>query len=266
MGQNGHHAAAGHAARRPDAGQGGAADPEGALSASSRSGTASARSCSATATRWRSARRNEKPMTRYFPEIVEAVRANLPETVRGRRRDHRRRSATGWSSRCCSSASTRPLAGSSCCREETPASFVAFDLLALDDDDYTQRPFAERRAALVEAWPARATHPSHPGDHAIRRRRAVVLPIRGRRAGRTGGQAARRRLPAGQAHHVQDQARANGRLRRRRLPRAQERPGPDRLAAARAVQGGRRRCQRRGDRRFPRWPGGRSCSRSCSRW
>ena len=35
--------------------------------------------------------------------------------------------------------------------EQTPASFIAFDLLALGDDDYTVRPFSERRAALVEA-------------------------------------------------------------------------------------------------------------------
>jgi len=37
--------------------------------------------------------------------------------------------------------------------ETTPASFIAFDLLALGDDDYTRRPFSERRAALVEAIP-----------------------------------------------------------------------------------------------------------------
>jgi ATP-dependent DNA ligase len=35
--------------------------------------------------------------------------------------------------------------------EKTPASFIAFDLLALGDDDYTRRPFSERRAALVDA-------------------------------------------------------------------------------------------------------------------
>jgi ATP-dependent DNA ligase len=34
--------------------------------------------------------------------------------------------------------------------EKTPASFIAFDLLALGDDDYTGRPFAERRAALEQ--------------------------------------------------------------------------------------------------------------------
>ena len=31
--------------------------------------------------------------------------------------------------------------------QETPASFIAFDVLALDDTDYTHRPFEERRAA-----------------------------------------------------------------------------------------------------------------------
>jgi ATP-dependent DNA ligase len=35
--------------------------------------------------------------------------------------------------------------------EQTPAAFIAFDLLALGDDDYTGRPFTERRAALVDA-------------------------------------------------------------------------------------------------------------------
>ncbi len=38
--------------------------------------------------------------------------------------------------------------------EQTPASFIAFDLLALGDDDYTRRPFAERRAALEGALSA----------------------------------------------------------------------------------------------------------------
>jgi ATP-dependent DNA ligase len=37
---------------------------------------------------------------------------------------------------------------------QTPAHFVAFDLLALGSDDYTERPFAERRAALEAALAA----------------------------------------------------------------------------------------------------------------
>jgi len=35
--------------------------------------------------------------------------------------------------------------------EKTPASYVAFDLLALGDESYVGRPFAERRAALEDA-------------------------------------------------------------------------------------------------------------------
>src|SRR5579885_2264115 len=44
--------------------------------------------------------------------------------------------------------------------ETTPASFVAFDLLALGDDDLRARPFAERRAALEQAL-AEARPPVH---------------------------------------------------------------------------------------------------------
>ena len=35
--------------------------------------------------------------------------------------------------------------------ETTPASYVAFDLLALGDESYADRPFRERRAALEQA-------------------------------------------------------------------------------------------------------------------
>jgi ATP-dependent DNA ligase len=44
--------------------------------------------------------------------------------------------------------------------EQTPARFVAFDLLALDDTDYTDRPFEERRAALEKAL-SRSAPPIH---------------------------------------------------------------------------------------------------------
>ena len=44
---------------------------------------------------------------------------------------------------------------------QIPASFIAFDLLALDDDDYTGQPFSERRAALVDAL----VRPSGPSIH-----------------------------------------------------------------------------------------------------
>ena len=50
--------------------------------------------------------------------------------------------------------------------EKTPASFIAFDLLALGDDDLTGRPFAERRAALETAL-AHVAAPVHltPATH-----------------------------------------------------------------------------------------------------
>jgi ATP-dependent DNA ligase len=44
--------------------------------------------------------------------------------------------------------------------EKTPASFIAFDVLALGDDDLTGRPFAERRALLQQAL-AKAAPPVH---------------------------------------------------------------------------------------------------------
>jgi ATP-dependent DNA ligase len=98
--------------------------------------------------------RNTKPLTRYFPEVVAAIREQLPErcvldgelfvalTTSGaeklefevlQERIHPARSRIDMLS------------------EKTPASFVAFDLLALGDTSYVDRPFAERRAALEEA-------------------------------------------------------------------------------------------------------------------
>ncbi|OBK20507.1 ATP-dependent DNA ligase [Mycobacterium sp. 1245852.3] len=94
--------------------------------------------------------RNERPMTRYFPELVAAVRAELPQrcvidgeiviaTDRGLDFEALQQRIHPADSR------VRMLA------QTTPASFIAFDLLALGDDDYTRRPFTERRAALVDA-------------------------------------------------------------------------------------------------------------------
>jgi ATP-dependent DNA ligase len=94
--------------------------------------------------------RNERPLTRYFPEVVEAVKAQLPErcVVDGEivvpagdrlhfeallQRIHPAESRV------------RLLA------EQTPASFVAFDLLALGDESLLEQPFSERRARLERA-------------------------------------------------------------------------------------------------------------------
>jgi ATP-dependent DNA ligase len=95
--------------------------------------------------------RNTRPMARYFPEVVAAARESLPPrcvvdgeiVVAG---------ADGrldfWSlqQRLHPAASRVDLLAA-----QTPAQLVAFDLLALGDDDLTGRPFAERRAALEAA-------------------------------------------------------------------------------------------------------------------
>lgn len=103
--------------------------------------------------------RNEKPMTRYFPEVVEAVLANTPPrcvldgeivVVSGERLDF-----DALQQRIHPAESrVRLLAG------QTPASFVAFDLLALEDDDLMASPFRDRRARLVDALSS-ASAPVH---------------------------------------------------------------------------------------------------------
>ena len=102
--------------------------------------------------------RNEKPMTRYFPELVEALKQNLPErcVVDGEivmvAPDGTRLDFELLQQRIHPAASRVKLLA-----EQTPARFVAFDLLALGDTDYTGTPFAERREALVQALkPAQA--------------------------------------------------------------------------------------------------------------
>lgn len=103
--------------------------------------------------------RNEKPMTRYFPELVESLRAQLPERcvvdgeiviVTGERLDFEALLQRIHPA----DSRVRLLAA------ETPASFVAFDLLALGDEDLTGLPMAQRRARLEEAL-AEAEAPVH---------------------------------------------------------------------------------------------------------
>jgi ATP-dependent DNA ligase len=94
--------------------------------------------------------RNERPLTRYFPELLEPLRASLPEQVV---MDGELVVATpdgldfellGQRIHPAASRVDRLAA-------ETPASFVAFDLLARDGASLIDRPFAERRAGLEAA-------------------------------------------------------------------------------------------------------------------
>ena len=57
--------------------------------------------------------RNERPFTRYFPELARAAAGGAARAVRRRRRDRRRPTATATASTStpCSSGSTRPRRG-----------------------------------------------------------------------------------------------------------------------------------------------------------
>lgn len=95
--------------------------------------------------------RNERPMTRYFPELVEAFRAELPPRVVLDGEivlvdDAGRLDFDTLQLRLHPAASRVALLA-----ESDPALFVAFDLLALGDDDLTGEPFETRRRLLTEA-------------------------------------------------------------------------------------------------------------------
>ncbi|HEY1135023.1 MAG TPA: ATP-dependent DNA ligase [Nocardioides sp.] len=108
--------------------------------------------------------RNTKPLTRYFPDVVAAAREQLPArcvldgelyvaTPAGSEGDGDAGAGSPprlqfelLQERIHPAASRVAMLS-----EEVPAGFVAFDLLALGDESFVDRPFAERRAALEEA-------------------------------------------------------------------------------------------------------------------
>jgi ATP-dependent DNA ligase len=118
--------------------------------------------------------RNERPMTRYFPEVVVAIKEHLPARAvvdgeivvpdaEGGRLDFE-----ALQQRIHPAASRVKLLSGT-----TPAHFIAFDLLALDDRKLMREPFAERRALLEDALGGAAS-PIHvtpaTRDHALARR------------------------------------------------------------------------------------------------
>ncbi len=107
--------------------------------------------------------RGAKPLTRYFPELVKAFARLLPEpclidgevvVARGEPGAQR----LDWellSQRIHPAASRVNLLA-----EETPAMFIAFDLLARGERDLQGEAFAERRAQLVDLL-GDVPHPVH---------------------------------------------------------------------------------------------------------
>ena len=103
--------------------------------------------------------RNERPLTRYFPEVVAAAKESLPDrcvvdgeviVAMGGRLEFERLLERIHPA----DSRVRRLA------EETPASFVAFDLLAIGAESLMDHPQGERRARLVDALQA-AMAPLH---------------------------------------------------------------------------------------------------------
>ena len=94
--------------------------------------------------------RNEKPLTRYFPELVAALKAVLPErcvldgeiVIAG---------DAGLDFDALQQRIHPAVSRITRLAEETPAAFVAFDLLAEGDDDLRATPFAERRQQFFSA-------------------------------------------------------------------------------------------------------------------
>jgi ATP-dependent DNA ligase len=96
------------------------------------------------------ASRNALALERYFPELIEPLKAALPDrsivdgevviaTDHGLDFDALQQRIHPAASR------VRMLS------EKTPASVVLFDLLGLDDDDLRERPLTERRGGLMRA-------------------------------------------------------------------------------------------------------------------
>ena len=97
--------------------------------------------------------RNQKPLLRYFPELRDPVLSQLPDRIvldgelvvwndRGLDFDALQLRQHPAESR------VKKLAA------EIPASFVAFDMLALGDDSWCERPFRERRTELEKIMAA----------------------------------------------------------------------------------------------------------------
>jgi ATP-dependent DNA ligase len=96
------------------------------------------------------ASRNTKPLTRYFPEVVAALKDSIPErcVLDGEivlAIDDRLEFEKLQERIHPADSRVRMLA------ETTPSSYVAFDLLAMDHVSYLDHPFSERRARLETA-------------------------------------------------------------------------------------------------------------------
>ena len=118
-----------------------------------------------------------------LPRAGRVAAGQPARAVRGRRRDRDRRARTASTSTPSPSGSTRPTRGSSCCSQTTPASFVAFDLLALGDADLQIRAL-RRPPGLARGGPRPGASPRSTSP---RSRPSPTWPATGSRASRGPG-------------------------------------------------------------------------------
>src|SRR3954452_6170837 len=98
--------------------------------------------------------RNTKPLTRYFPEVVAAMREQLPDRIVLDGEIFVALTEDGVDRLEFETLQERIHPAKSridMLAEKTPAGFVAFDVLAVGDASYVDRPFADRREALARA-------------------------------------------------------------------------------------------------------------------
>ena len=97
------------------------------------------------------ASRGSKPLTRYFPDVVQAVLEHLPPRCAIDAEIVVRAGPPGAQRLDWGSLTQRIHPADSRVRRlaaETPAELICFDILALGDDDLTGMPFGERRRRL----------------------------------------------------------------------------------------------------------------------
>jgi ATP-dependent DNA ligase len=103
--------------------------------------------------------RDEKPFNRYFPELEAPLAAQIPDgTVVDGEIVIVREGVLDFEAMLLRIHPAKSRVAK--LAEETPASFVAFDLLALRGEDLRGRPMVERRALLEETF-ANAQPPIH---------------------------------------------------------------------------------------------------------
>ncbi len=124
--------------------------------------------------------RNQRPLSRYFPEVVEALLALDADrvvldgelVVLGH---------SGFDFEALMSRLHPAASRVERLRRETPACFIAFDLIAVGDADLSERPFEERRARLEEVLEDSPDHlvPTAATDDAAYARVRAVITLLG---------------------------------------------------------------------------------------